>query len=224
MLLSPGSYVVQRRAANSYREYKVTLEKGSRVKLEDAGYEELAYSRLLRKVGGSVSAVHRLTLSGAARGAVIEGHAIAPNVIVGYGVDLEWFSIGLGARWSMSRAFAQNSDLDGRDHEFALRLTAERYIDVSFISFSLGLLVEGIYHRQIFSEDAEAPDRSSFAFGFGGLFAIEADITPAMLIRLEGGPVSQVYKRGVIRGGELIGNEIATPLTWWAGLGMGWRI
>jgi hypothetical protein len=223
-LLSPGKYVVQKRHANSYREYAVELEKGSSVKLEDSKYEELAYSRLLRKGGGDVSAVHRITLGGAARGAVIEGHQIAPNLIVGYGVDLEWFSIGVGARWSMSRAYAQNSELNSRDHEIALRLTAERYIDVAFLSFSLGLVVEGVHHRQVFSEQADAPDRSSWAFGFGGLFAIEADITPALLVRLEGGPVSQVYKRGVTRGGAIVGEEIATPLTWWAGLSAGWRL
>ncbi len=224
LLLSPGRYVVQKRAASSYREYQLELVENGRVQLETAAYEDLAYSRLLRKGGGTRTAIHRIMVSGAARGPMIEGHGVTPNVLLGYGLDLEWFSLGLGARWSMSRAVATGSRLASSDHEVALRLTAERYIDLWIFSLSLGLVAEGIYHRQVFAGGEDAPDRSSFAFGFGGLFAVEAELIPELILRIEGGPMSQVYRRGITRGGALTGDEIATPLTWWAGLGAGWRL
>jgi hypothetical protein len=224
LLLSPGRYLVQRRAANSYREYSVELEKGDRVQLEDGKFEEVTYSRLLRKGGGTRTAIHRINLGGAARGSIIDGHGISPNVVLGYGLDLEWFSLGLGARWSYSRANVPRSGISTNDHEIALRLTAERYIDVAFLSFSFGLVAEGIHHRQSFTAQGDAPSRSSYAFGFGGLFAVEAEVMPELVLRIEGGPMSQVYKRGITRGGAIVGEEIATPLTWWAGLGAGWRL
>jgi hypothetical protein len=224
LLLSPGKYLVQKRAANSYREYTIELEKGGRVQLEDGKFEEVTYSRLLRKGGGTRTAIHRINVGGAARGSVIDGHGISPNVVVGYGLDLEWFSLGLGLRWSQSRGYVPRSGVSSNDHEIALRLTAERYIDVAFLSFSFGLVAEGIHHRQYFTAQGDAPNRTSYAFGFGGLFAVEAEVMPELVFRLEGGPVSQVYKRGITRGGAIVGEEIATPLTWWAGLGAGWRL
>jgi hypothetical protein len=224
LLLAPGRYYIQRRSARSYRGYRLELAKGKTVELADVRYEEVAYSRLVRKGEGPRAAFHRIAVMAGARGPTIEGHGISPNVIASYGLDLEWLSLGIGARWGVSSGASDRGNVVSRDHEIGLRLTAEHYVDLSFVSLSFGLLVEGIHHRQVFASVADAPSRASYAAGFGGVIGVEAEIMPEVIARLEGGPMTQIYKRGVTRGGEAIGDEIATPFVWWLGLGAAWRL
>ncbi len=223
LLLKPGRYFVQRRSENHYREYELELERGGSVDLSSVEYEELTYSQLLRKGGGTRKAVHTLSVLGAARGPILEGHQVAPGIALGYSLDLPWLSLGFLARWSLSGAQAQSGDLQTTHHELGLRLKAERFIDLAWLSVSLGLLVEGLFHRQLFQSAGVAPDRSSWAFGFGGFVAVERSLFSSLVLRLEGGPISQVFSRAVTRGGEAIDQKLETPLTWWAAGGIGWR-
>jgi hypothetical protein len=65
-----------------------------------------------------------------------------------------------------------------------------------------------------------APDRSTAAFGFGALATVRMNLTPALALHVEGGPVSLVYERAIFRAGVAEGTETATPLTFFVAAGV----
>ena len=217
--LPPGRYVVQHRTRGFFREYRVDLPAGAEVSLAGLPFRTVAYARLVRK-GAGRRLSHSLTFMGAARGEVLDGDAVTPHGVLGYGLDLPWLTVGLRFRVSGARP---ERTLRTLHMEYALGLTLERFIDLRHVSLSFGLLVEGALHTQRFESAASAPDRQVWAFGFGALVGLEIDVLPALLLRLEGGPMAQVFERAVLESGVQVATETATPVTWWAGAGVVWR-
>ncbi len=224
ILLPPGAYFVQRRASGSYQQYDVELPADQTVRLEDVEYEQLTYSRLLRKGGGDRDTVHNLFVLGAAHGAVLQGQAIVPGILLGYAIDFPWLSFGLGARWGRTVTPSSNGLLETTQDQVALRLKAERFVDLSWFSLSLGLFAEGLFTSQRFETQGEAPDRSGWGLGFGGTVAIERELFSPLLLRLESGPMTQILREARTSGGAAVGDALATPLTWWAAVGLGARL
>ena len=223
LVLPPGSYFVQRRARDHYREYRVTLERGEARDLASERYRTVAYARLVRKGGSAKTASHALHALGGVRGEILSGHGVTPHVALGYTLDLPWFSVGLRGRFAWSGATADGGATKSRLWEIGLGLAVHRYFDVSIVSFSFGLLVEAVHWRQTFETAGVATDRASWGLGFGGLLGIEVEVTPGLVLRAEGGPMTYVQRRGVTRGGAQVSDDLATPLTGWGALGLGWR-
>lgn len=222
MLLSPGHYLVRRRSDTSYREYALDLSGGHRVALEALTFDEITYARLLRKGGGSRALLHSVSFTGGVGPSVLDGYGPSPSLALGYGVELPWLTLGLELRWST--ASAQADALQSSLREVALRVRGERFVDLSFASIGLGLLVEGTSLHQSFRTNGEAPDRTAFGFGFGGLLAIERPLLSALTLRLEGGIVTYVLPMATIEEGAAVSSATETPLTGWVGLGVRWSL
>lgn len=220
VLLAPGTYFVQRRARRSYREYEARLQRDETTSLADLKYREIRYSRLLRKGGGTRSAVHNLSVGAEVRGPILDGYSVTPSLQLGYALDLARISVGAQVRLSRS---STESVLDATAYETALRLRADRYLDLPWFSLSLGALIEGAYVAQSFNTTGSAPGRGSFVFGAGAALGIERALGQ-LVMRLEGGPVFYLLRTATTTGGAEIGQTLDTPVTGWLGLRIGWRL
>ena len=221
--LPPRRYFVQRRGRTTYREYRFSLRTGAVVHLNATPYRTVAYDRLVRKGGGRRKAIHGLNLMGGARGEILTGQGTTGHAVLGYSLDLPWLSVGVRARFAMSDTPSTDGAMVMSDTELGLGLVVQRYIDFSWMSISLGLIVEGVYHHQRFDTQGVAPDRNGFGVGFGGFLALERTLWPSVSLRLEGGPLTQIIRKSDASDGTAGRSEWVTPLTWWTSAGVIWR-
>ena len=221
--LPAGQYFIQRRARDHYREYRVSLHDQEDTDLGKVEYRKLAYSRLVRKGEGDEAFSHNLYIIGSVRGEVLSGLGVTPQVLLGYAMDFHWFSVGVRARFSYQQGSRPDRSLDIIHMEYGLGLAAYHVVDWSWLSLSVGLLVEGIHIRQDLVAPGSVRDRASWGLAFGGLFSLEFDILPELVLRIEGGPMTLVLRQATNRSGKEIDTELVTPFTWWAGGGVVWR-
>jgi len=220
--LPAGSYFVQQRGASTYREYRVAVRAGDATQLADLPYEEVAYARLVRKGGGEASTAHVLFALGGVDGESIPGVGLGRSLQLAYGIDLSFASFGLRARWAHRRAETGPGVIV--HDEFAVGVSAQRFIDLPVISIGLGLLVEGVHHRQSFETAGSAPDRSAWGMTFGGLVTLEARLFEGLVARIEGGPLTQIFPSAQVEAGAATGEQdTASPFTWTAVGGLGYR-
>ncbi|WPB79111.1 caspase family protein [Archangium violaceum] len=221
--LPAGHYFVQQRSTEEYREYQVSLDAGAVADVASLPFETVRYDRLVRRRGGEKRYTHHVSLLGGAQGEMLAGDGTAPQLRVGYGLDFDWGSVGVRLRGMRS----QGSGLDGllpRTHdEVGLGLTLQRFVDLEHVSLAFGLFVEGVYHRQGFDTDRVSPDRQSLGAAFGGILSVERHLGAGLSLRLEGGPVTGLFQRAVMKNGLEANPELATPLTWWGAGGLVWR-
>jgi len=223
LVLPPGKYFVQKRDRTHYLEYSVDLKAGSEKDLSRVRHRTVAYARLMRKGGGERKVIHGIFLLGGARGGILEGEGVTPQVVLGYSMDLAWLSFGFRGRFSTVKFQSSDQILEGCHREYGLGLTVGRFFDFRHFSLALELLLEGVYNTQTFDTPGNAPDRSSWSLGIGGLLVFEREIVSSLVFHLEGGPVTQIINQAIISDGIVVGEETATPLTWWAAAGLGWR-
>jgi len=213
-------YFVQRRGLNSYREYEVTISSRRTTRLDTHPYRVIDYDRLVRKGGSQRGAVHGLTLMGGFRGQRIEGMGTTPMALAGYAVDFSTLSLGLRLGLSQFETPTHNEVQTLTERDWSLGIMVQRFIDFDLVSISLGILVEGLVFEQQFQTRGEAPARRAFGFSYGALLGIETTLWTGLALRLEGGPTSSVFEQAVVDGGEAVGQELRTPLTWSANAGV----
>jgi hypothetical protein len=215
-------YYVQHRGQSEYREYQVALVAGQEADLTAAPYRAVRYDRLVRQRGGGRGHVHGVTALAGARGETLAGEGPMPQLVLGYGLDLPWATVGLRARMGT----ADTSGPEGRRHqELGVGLALQRFIDFAPVSVAFGLVLEGGLHRQTFHNPVRvAPARDGASFGFAGLFSVERVLHGGLGVRLEGGPLALLLPRAVIADGAQVGRETSSTLTWWASAGMVWRL
>jgi hypothetical protein len=220
--LPADHYFVQHRGASEYREYEVALAAGGEADLSDAPFRAVRYDRLVRQRGGARPFTHGITALAGLRGEAIAGEGAMPQVVLGYGLDLPWATVGLRARLGA----ADSDGPEGRRHEeLGLGLALQRFVDLAPVSVAFGLVLEGGLHRQTFHNLArQAPAREGASFGFAGLFSAERGLWRGMGVRVEGGPLALLFPRAVVADGTQVGREVASALTWWASAGLVWRL
>jgi hypothetical protein len=223
LALPARGYFVQRRAADHYREYEVELEAGSLVKLEEVDYKRIGYARLVRKGSDERSIAHGVYLLGAVRGPLIDGLGPGYSGTAGYALDLELVSFGLRFRYGQGAPAPLGETANVRHEEIALALTAQHFFDLPILSIGVGLMAEGIRHRQQFERRTELPDRIAWGGAFGGIFTIEVRLYGPLVLRLEGGPITYLFKRTVVEAGAEVGKENASSVTGFGNLGFGWQ-
>jgi hypothetical protein len=221
--LPAGSYFVQQRKTDEYREYEVALPAGGVVELASLRFETIRYDRLVRRRGGTKAYAHNLSLVGGVRGQMLSGQGSTPQLQLGYGRDFEWGSVGLRLRGMTVRTQSAGGLLSYRHEELGLGLSVLRFIDLEPVSVAFGLFVEGVLHRQSFDTERLVSDRRAVGAGFGGILLVERHLVSGVSLRLEGGPVSGLFPHAVVRGGEEERSELMTPLTWWGNGGLVWR-
>jgi hypothetical protein len=221
--LPVGTYFVQQRKADEYREYQVALAAGTVVELATLPFETIRYDRLVRRRGGEKAYTHNLSLLGGLRGQMLAGEGPTPQLQLGYGLDFEWGSVGVRLRGMTVQGPGADGLLPRRHDELGMGLTLLRFVDLEPVSVAFGLFVEGVFHRQHFETERRSPDRQAWGAGFGGILLVERHLGGGVALRLEGGPVSGLFERAVVKGGEEINRELVTPLTWWGSGGIVWR-
>lgn len=179
----------------------------------------------MRARGSDDRAVHGLTLLAAARGGQLEGEGISPRLVVGYGVDLPWASVGVRLQGGSVDGRAEDAAADRRHDSLALGLTLQRFVDLRDLSLSFGLIAEAELHQQVFTGTRELDDRRSLGLAFGGLFSAERHIGHGLALRLEGGPTTALYPL-TRRSPEDRSQEttLQAKLTLWAAAGVVWRL
>ncbi len=221
--LPANTYFVQQRLPTEYREYSVSLAAAGEVDLERLPFRAVAYDRLVRQRGAPQSRVHAFLAMAGARGEQVAGEGVTPQLVLGYGLDLHWFSAGLRVRGNSVESEGTDDASTRRHSELGVGLTLQRFVDLRALSVSFGLLAEGVLHRQSFTA-RESPTRTGYGASLGGLFSLERHLGAGLALRLEGGPVVGVFERGVTVGGAQTDTEQATPLTWWLAAGVAWRL
>jgi hypothetical protein len=223
--LPRGRYFVQQRGSDEYREYQVTLGPGREVALSGLPYRSVRYDRLVRRRGGVRRQIHGLTLLVGGRGQVLLGEGPTPHPVLGYHVDLPWLTLGLRLSGTSVSSPGAGGTLPRRRDEAGLQLLLQRYVDLPWLSLSFGVAVEGSYHGQTFSSaDQVLPRRHAVGLGFSGLFALERQLYRGLGLRVEGGPVALLLRRGLVQDGAETGSELDSAFTWWIAGGLGWRI
>lgn len=224
LALPRGRYFVQRRDPGEYREYNVVLEADQQVDLASVPSQSVRYDRLVRKRGGVRSMVHGLALLGGARGEMLAGEGLLANIVLGYTADLAWASIGLRLRGATASMTAVDSALSSRREELGLGLVLQHLVDLNFATMAFGVSFEGLYEGQHFDKGPRAPSlRQAMGLGFGALFAVERPLYDSISLRIEGGPVALLFRRGVVQNGEQSGTTLDSALTGWAAGGLVWR-
>lgn len=227
LLLAARRYFIQERHRSHYLEYDIRLKPGSEVSLSSFPSRRVDYARLVRK-GGGRSPVHGLRLHGGARGGMLEGQQITPQIVLGYGLDLEALSLGVRVRWAPPTTLGETS-ADGleREHgELGLSLTAQRFWDAPGISLGLGLIVEASWLHQSFEDTsgtlAEPSSRNAVAGAFGLLASVQVPLGAGLQLELEGGPQALIYQATTLSQGAPRGDETRTAVTWFATGGLAW--
>jgi hypothetical protein len=221
--LPAGSYFVQQRKSDEYREYQVSLASGSLVELASLPFETVRYDRLVRRRGGSKSYSHNFSLLGGMRGEMLAGEGSTPQLHLGYGLDFEWGSVGARLRGMTVQGLGSDGLLTRHHDELGLGLTLLRFVDLEPVSVAFGLFVEGVLHQQRFDTTRNIEDRKGWGASYGGILLVEKHLGAGVALRLEGGPVSGLFQRAVTQEGKEVRSELATPLTWWGSGGIVWR-
>lgn len=222
--IPPDKYVVQRRAEGNYRRYEVQLKTAEKVDLRNIPYDELNYSRLLRKGGGSRRVIHNLTISGSASGGFLPGQSPAAGLMLGYSLDLSSLSLGLALRWGRSDMRSLERDVSTVQDQLALRLRGERFFDFTLLTVGIGVFAESSMVHQAFLAAGTAPARTTFGGGFGASLACEVELSPELILRAETGPLAQLFRTASIEAGGASGSKLSTTITWHAAIGGGLRL
>jgi hypothetical protein len=226
--LPQGRYFIQKRGSLEYREYQVSLRAGEETDLQRLPYRSVSYDQLVRKRGGTRRSVHSVAAVAAARGEVLSGEGVTPNLVLGYSADLPWITIGARLRGDTVGFDSVDGALPSRRYELGLALLLQRYIDLPWLSIAFGVSIEGAYETQQFDNTGPgmrvATPRTSMGFSFAALFALERRLHAGLALRLEGGPLALVDRRGVVANGQQVGAELGSTFTFWAGGGLVWRL
>lgn len=224
IVLPVRHYFVQHRALREFREYEVHLMSSAEVDLSQVPYRSVRYDRLVRRRGTALHSVHGVGVLAAVRGETIAGEGVTGHFVARYGADLPWLS--LEARLRVGSVETQGGDgFSPRRHtELGLGLFVQRYVDLSYLSLSFGILVEGMVHVQTFSPPRSSPTRSSVGLAFGALLAAERQLYRGLVVRLEGGPLTPLLPVATVADGAQTGSELASPLTFWLCGGFLWRL
>ncbi len=226
LALPANTYFVQQRRPREYREYRVKLSPGDETDLQSQPHHAVAYDRLVRRRGGQRRYVPGLTAVCGARGEVIDGEGAAPQLSLGYGVDLPELSIGLRLRGATAWDAGVDEQTQRRHDELGLGLVLQRYVDLRALSLSFGLVVEGVVHWQRFDTSRQAADRRAAGASFAGLFGLERRLLGPVSMRIEGGPVTTLFQQTSDSPPGSQGppdSELRSPFTWWASGGLVWR-
>ena len=222
LALSPGRYFVQRRARDHYREYEVELAANAQVDLSDRAFREVGYARLVRK-GAARTVSHAALVLLAGRGPVLQGQGPMGALIMEYRASFPWASLALRARLGQALLQRLNDVLEVRHQELAGGLSGQRFFDLPFVSLGVGLVVEMVYHRQSFQSAAPLASRTSLGVTLGALLSAEVELFGPLVARIEGGPVTYLFRRAQTQTGEVVEEKLSSSVTGWGALGLGWR-
>ncbi|MFT3924455.1 MAG: caspase family protein [Myxococcales bacterium] len=222
--LPAGAYTIQQRFPDEYREYRVEVASGSELDLGQSAYEAIRYDRLVRKGGSehvSRPPTQGLLALGGVHGELIDA-GLAPQLVLGYGLDFSWLSMSLRARLGRTTLHYDDHQREGHHDELMAGLTFARVKDLRWASVGLGVLFEGGVHRQ--TVGAPQPVRLAYGVNLGAFAMLECPLFAGAALHLEAGPMTALFQRSQVQDGAAHASELASILTWWAAGGLVWRL
>lgn len=220
-----GRYFIQQRGSLEYREFQARLRAGEELDLEQLPHRTVAYDQLVRKRGGSRPSVHGLMVLVGARGQVLAGEGVTPNLVLGYSADLPWLTIGARLRGDIGTLNSIDLGLTSRRYELGLSLLVQRYVDLPWFSVAFGVTMEGIFEAQRYQDGPrQPPSANTLALGFGALLVLERRLYRGLTLRLEGGPLAILDRRAEVSSGVETGSSLGSIFTWWTAGGLVWRL
>jgi len=166
--LPPGDYRVKKRARSEVLSGQVLISRGVTLNADDVLTEREAHARLVRKGGGSLS--HVIRLSGGVRGPLSGGVGAAALFRVGYELALPWFSFMPYGATTAPSAF-DTPRLTFQTHELGLGVLVSRAQDFEYVTLRGGLSAEGVRIAQSASTE---PERATWGGAFAGQIAFES--------------------------------------------------
>lgn len=158
--LQPGKYFLRSRGRDHLLEGVVKVEPGART-ITDEGLERIAYARLVRKGGGTLSAVHGPEAGYRVRGPLFAGESPCHGGYGGYGLDLA--ELSLSTELGVCSASFQNLHLTADTTELSWALAAKKGFDWAPLTLELGAALGAAWFVQRFETRGLAPTRLSFA-------------------------------------------------------------
>lgn len=223
LLVPAGSYLVQQRNPEEYREYRVRVASGDEVALSKLEYRTVRYDHLVRLRGGERRSVQGLSLLVGGRAGMLPGEGLTPQLVFGYGMDFSWGTVGLRLRGSTVTQAGLDGELPRRHDELGAGLSYQRFFDLPWAAFGMGIYVEGAWHRQVFEGTRLATDRSSAVGSIGGMVSVERPLAGGLMARLELGRASAIYREAVLDKGLEYDARTTSTLMWWGAGGLVWR-
>jgi hypothetical protein len=222
--LPRGKYFVQRRGSHEYREYLASLLPAQEIDLETIPYRSVRYDQLVRKRGGSRASVHGAHLLLGMRGSILPGETVTPHLLLGYAADLPWLSVGTRLRGSTASYQAIDGGYTARHHELGLSVLLQRYVDLPWCSLAFGVQMEGTWYAQRYSQTLRMISaRDTLGIGFSALFAVERQLLHGIGIRIEGGPMANLFRHVESQFGEATDTVTRSVFTFWLAGGATWR-
>lgn len=213
-------YRIQQRRPRVYLNYVVDLHEGQTLDLAAQPHDAVRYDRLVRKGGGDRALVSGALLMAGARGELVDGEGPAPSVIAGYTAALAWATLEGRLRFSRDRVAAREGRSPRWHNQYALAVTFQRFVDLSWASVAFGVLLEGALHQQRFVGQGAPAERRNGSFSFAALAALERTLWMGTGIRFEFGPVSTLYMGSDVNNGREVAQKLQSRFTWMAAGGV----
>lgn len=192
--LSPGSYLVRRRASDHVREATVAVSRGDTTLLADNEMSTLAYGPTVRKgLAQDKRLAVALTLGGDVIGPPLPNTGPAPRGALGLRFDFS--ALTSGFRIHYGRHQGSNDLLAWNNNRFGIDLYGVKYLDVGRLSVGGGIIGGLDLVSQTFETPGTAPDRLGTQGRVGGLIAFDVSLAPRWSIGFSGGLSALLYSQ-----------------------------
>jgi len=160
--LRAGRYLALGRGEDYLLERAVDLHADQSLELALADFERVEYDRLVRKGAGARPSSHGLELGARMRTALPNATRPCPGMFVGYGLDLQHFSLLARLGGCLSGFDSPNAALSDADsNELDLELRLVHAWDLPLVTLNVGAGVGGALFMQRFESEASAPPRDT---------------------------------------------------------------
>jgi hypothetical protein len=162
--LRAGRYLALGRGDDYLLERTVELHADQSLALERSDFERVEYDRLVRKGADSRPMSHALELGPRLRSVLPNATRPCAGVFLGYGLDLQHFSLLARVGGCLSGFESPNAVLhDADSNELDLELRLLHAWDLPLVTFHVGAGAGGALFMQRFETEASAPSRETLA-------------------------------------------------------------
>jgi hypothetical protein len=142
--------------------------------VDESRLKRTAYERLVRKGGGSASAVASVEAEARVRSSLVDAAGACPGAAVGVAFALR--SLTLTPRLGWCRSGFENPGIRATIDQYNLELSAVHVRDLGVVSVELGITVGGSLLVQRFRTGGVAPTRTTAALQLSPMAGISRDV------------------------------------------------
>ena len=211
-----GRYFLRGRAPDVLLEGAVEAPAGRTLVVDESRLEPTAYARLVRKGGGSASAVASLEAEARARSALVGESGVCSGAAVGAAIALRSFTLKPRLGWC--RGGFSNPGIEATVDQYDLELSLTHVRDLDVVSVEVGLTVGGALLVQRFRTQGVAPRRTTGALQLAPTVGITRELHPrSYLFLLASTPTYLLRSESSTAAGSSFGPSFAVRLSFGAG-------